>query len=112
MLGAAALGHEFLHRGVDREHDVLARLTVVARNLAHDAAVGVHLDLAGSGGAAQFKVLGFFDAGLADAKIGQFEQRIAGQFLFRHRGDIAKNVRRGRAGGVEPQQPLVDRDAR
>ena len=48
-----------------------------AGELAHDPAIGVDLDLAGAGDAAQLDVLRLLDPALADAEIRQFEQRIA-----------------------------------
>ena len=108
---STAAGDEFLHRHVEPEDDVLARLPRPAAKLAHDAAIGVDLDLAGAGEAAQLRVLRLLDPALADAEIGQFEQRVAGQILFGNRRDIAQHMRGDRAVGVIPDETLFDRHA-
>ena len=73
---AQALRHEMLHLAVDGEIDVRARRARIAAQLADDAAIGVHFDAVGAGGAADLRVEFLFDAALADAEARKIEQRI------------------------------------
>ena len=77
-LALDAARDEFLHRDVEPEDHVLTGLPRPAGQLAHDATVGVHLDLAGAGETAQPHILRLLDPALADAEIGQLEQRVSG----------------------------------
>jgi len=111
LLGAF-LHREVLQRGVEAEHNLLPRHALLARQLAHHLAIGVDLDLAGAGGAAQLDVEGLLDAVLADAEVGQLQQRIvAVQLLLRHGGDIAHDMRQLVAEGIVADAALLDRDA-
>ena len=84
---------EALQAGIDGEDQFLARLAVVARELAYHPAIGVDLDLAVARLAAQQLVVLPLDPVFADAKPGELEQRVAGQLLFRHRGHVAQHMR-------------------
>ena len=110
-LALDAAGDEFLHRDVEPENDVIAGLPRLTRQLAHDAAMRVDLDLAGAGEAAQPLVLRPLDPAPADAEIGQLEQRIAGQILIGHRRHVAQHMRGHRAIGIIPDKTLFDRHA-
>ena len=81
-----------------------------AGEFAHDPAKSVDLNLTGSGETPQLGILRLLDATLADAKIRQFEQRIAGQLLLRNGGDVAERVRGHVAERVVPGEALFDRD--
>src|SRR6266851_4588149 len=113
LLGGAAPRGKLLQRHVDAEDRLLTGNALLTRQLAHDAPEGIHLDLAGAGAAAQVEVVRLLDAFLADAEVGQLEQRIvARQFLFRDRGNIAQDVRGLLAERIVADEALLDRHAR
>ena len=72
FLGTATERHIFLHHRIETEHHILPRLAGHPPEFPHDAAKGVDLDLAGPRPAPQLTILGFLDAVLTDAEIGQF----------------------------------------
>ena len=58
----------FLQAHIDGEHIIVARLALVAAQLADDAAIGIDLDLARARLAAQFGLEDLLGAVLADAE--------------------------------------------
>ena len=56
--------------------------------------------------------MGLLDAVLADAEIGQLQQRVAGLLCLRDRSNIPDDVRRAWAQGVRSGEALLDRHAR
>ena len=94
-LGPQSLGDEPLHIVVDGEVNVCTGRSWFPAELANHAAIGVHFDAADSRLAANLCLEFLFDAALPNAKAGQREQRIriVVLILFRHRTDIAKDMR-------------------
>ena len=112
LLAGATLRDKLLHRHIEPDDNVLSGLSIDMGEFAHDSANGVDLDLPRAGGAAQRHVFSFFDAGLADAKVRQLEQRIAGEFLFGNRGNVADHMRCSFPKRVIPGEALFDRETR
>ena len=90
------------------DHEILARTTLVAREFANHPTIGVDLDLAVAGTAAQHDVVGLLHPALADAKVGKFEQSFPGKLFFRDRGDVTGHMRRHWARGVMAALADVD----
>ena len=98
--GGAALPHQplmggDLQFGIDGQRHLAAAIALVARQFADHPAIGIDLDLAGAGGAAQILVVDFLDAAFTDLESGQAQDRlILVQLLFADRADIADQMRR------------------
>jgi hypothetical protein len=107
------LANEILQAHVEREPHLVAGLSLLAAQLADHAAERVDLHLAGAGGAAQRQIVFLLDAVLADAKAGQFQERIVAllQLLLRDGGDIADDVGHVAAIGVVARLADIDVDA-
>ena len=98
---------------VDGQHVVVARPAGPAAELADDAAVGVYLDLPGAGLAPQRTLQHLLGAVLADAEVGQREQRIVRplQVGFVDGAHITHDMDRIAAEGVEAAAAHVDHHA-
>src|SRR6266446_4406967 len=71
FLGTTTAGRKILHHRIEADHHILPGPTGNPPELAHDAAKGVDLDLAGPGTSPQLAILGLLDAVLTDANIRQ-----------------------------------------
>ena len=109
---AQVLGGKLLQSHVDRQHQLVAALAVLAAELADDATDGVHLELARAGAAAQRQVVLPLDTVAPDAKTRQLEQRIAVQILLAHRRDITQDMGAALRMRVEAALAHIDADAR
>ena len=96
---------------IDGQQVVVARPAGRAAELADDAAIGVHLDLAGAGLAAQRPLQRLLGTVLADPEVGEREQRIVRQLRFVDGADIADDMDRVGAEGVEAAAAHVDHHA-
>ena len=110
---AEACRDVLLEPEVDGQHVIVARPAGPAAELADHAAVGVDLDLPGAGLAAQRGLQHLLGAVLADAEVGQAEQRVVRplQVGLVHGADVADDVDRVVAEGVEPASADVDHHA-
>ena len=90
-----------LQLAVDRQVNIRSRRSLIALELANDAAIGIHFDAAGPGPAADCGLVCPFDAALADAKARHIVQRVVrvgrlgnGNLIVRrYRRDVAEHVR-------------------
>ena len=97
---------------VDGQHVIVARPAGPAAELADHAPVGVNFDLPGAGLAAQRGLQHLLGAVLADAEVGEREQRIVRQLGFVDGADVADDVDRVGPEGVKAAAADVDHHTR
>ena len=113
-LGGQALDRKSLQLEIERQPDVLACHALLPAELADLTAEGVDLDPAETGTATQYPVVASLDAALADAELGQMQERVRVLRLLAdvHRADIAQHMRESRTLRVVPQQTGIQCHAR
>ena len=102
---------EGLKRGIEGQHQVAPRLTLLAPDLANDPAERVDFQMTGPGGAAKLQIVLLLRALLADPKSGQLEQRIAGLLALVHGGHVTEHMGHGLGEGIVTGLADLDVDA-